>query len=159
MLRPISTLRALSAPLLCLLLWFGLASPAAAVRVDLLVPPWRALTLYAAVPVGASNITALRVAGTAEDFVVPTGQILLLTDLIIAPQVIPISGAYAIQVLPTLPFSTVLNLYASADEPSSLQLQLNSAMRFEAGSTVRVAVNFGPAPVTVSAFGYLVKAN
>lgn len=120
------------------------------------ISPPSMISLTGAVAVGGeSNLLRL---GSGEEFRVPADKALVLTDLVLAPQVFPPSGAYQLQVLPAGgPLSTALTLFASAEDPSSLQVSLTSGLVFRSGSAVKVALTFGSTPLNLSAFGYLVS--
>src|SRR2546425_5946650 len=101
------------------------------------------------VPVGSSP---------AQAFVVPSGKVFILTDVIIAPQGFPVvnAGDYTFQVTPSPNFvTTALSVAATATNPASLQVHLLTGMVFQAGSNVRVGLTSGNNRITVSAFGYL----
>jgi|SRR5687768_12137121 len=115
------------------------------------------VSLTAAVAVGAT--TNLTVLGSGDDFIVPSGKAFILTDIIISPQVVPSSGTFLVQVLPSQNVLTsALTVTSSAAEPSSFKVNLTAGMVFPADSNVRVSLVFGSSPINVSAFGYLVTA-
>lgn len=116
------------------------------------------LTLSGTVSPGAMTNLVTVGSSPAQAFVVPSGKVFILTDVIIAPQVFPIASAgdYAFQVTPSPNFvSTALSVAATAINPSSFQVHLLTGMVFQAGSNVRVGLAFGNRSITVSAFGYL----
>jgi len=145
----------------CMSVALLLMSASATVRADdthMGVFPPSMVSLTGAVAVGGESYL-IRV-GSSADFVVPADKALVLTDIVFSPQVFSSLGDFQLQVLPGGgTFSTALTLFASAAEPSSLQVNLTSGMVFRAGSMVKVSLVLGSAPVNVSAFGYLVSVN
>jgi Tfp pilus assembly protein PilW len=139
------------------LLWVLGLWPAGA-HAQSIVPPRDMLALSGAVSPGATT-TLVPVGSTpAQALVVPSGQVFILTDLIIAPQGFPVvsAGDYLLQVTssPNV-VTTALSVAATATNPASLQVHLLTGMVFQAGSNVRVGLTFGNNRITVSAFGYL----
>jgi hypothetical protein len=125
------------------------------------VDPSAMLALTGAVAVGDQRNLVI-VGGNKEDaFIVPSGKVFVLTDIIISPQQIPAFGDYAIQVTPTSgsTFTTAMSVTSSAADPSSFQVNLTGGMIFKTGSKVRVLLYHGSATsVNVSAFGYLLRS-
>ena len=131
---------------------------AAGAQAQSIVPPRDMLALSGAVNPGATTNLVTVGSTPAQAFVVPSGKVLILTDIIIAPQVFPIASAgdYAFQVTPSPNFmTTALSVAAAASNPASFQVHLLTGMVFQAGSNVRVSLTSGNNRITVSAFGYL----
>jgi hypothetical protein len=123
-----------------------------------IVPPRDMLALSSTVNPGATTSLVPVGSSPAQAFVVPSGHVFILTDVIIAPQVFPVvnAGDYLLQVTPSPNFmTTALSIAATASNPASLQVHLLTGMVFQAGSTVRVSLTSGTNRITVSAFGYL----
>ena len=94
-----------------------------------------------------------------QPFIVPSGKILVLTDIILSPQSFPPSGDYSWGVTPSPGFlTTALFVTSTAADASSFQVHLTTGMAFQAGSKVRVGLTFGSSDVNISAFGFLEKA-
>jgi len=118
----------------------------------------------AVAPGDPSQIKHLNRFGRSFDYTVPTGTELVLTDFIIAPQAeVPEQGKYHLQVLarnfsaagaPVL--ASGFGLEMNSSDPSSFQVHLNSGMVVPAGYKIEVWLHFGPAPIEINAFGYLV---
>ena len=106
---------------------------------------------------GVGDEAILRARGTNEDYFVPEGKNLVITDFVISPQSLDATGLYAFQILPNLPFTTALISVASTDDWSSFRLNFTAGMVFNSGSTVRFLLNFGPGCAEISAFGYLAE--
>ena len=110
--------------------------------------------------VNPSATTNLVPAGSspAQAFVVPSGHVFILTDVLIAPQVFPVvnAGDYLFQVTPSPNGgTTALSVAAAASNPASLQVHLLTGMVFNASSNVRVGLTSGNNRIAISAFGYL----
>ena len=123
-----------------------------------IVPPRDMLTLSGTVNPGATTNLVTVGSTPAQAFVVPSGKVLILTDVIIAPQVFPVvnAGDYLFQVTPSPNGgTTALSVAAAASNPASLQVHLLTGMVFQAGSNVRGTLTSGTNRITVSAFGYL----
>src|SRR2546427_3886107 len=108
-----------------------------------IVPPRDMLALSGAVSPGATTTLVPVGSSPAQAFVVPSGKVFILTDVIIAPQVFPIASAgdYLLQVTSSPNFvSTTLSVAATATNPASFQVHLLTGMVFQAGSTVRVSL-------------------
>jgi hypothetical protein len=139
------------------LLWVLSLRPAG-VQAQSIVPPRDMLTLSSTVNPGATTSLVPAGSSPAQAFVVPSGKVFILTDIIIAPPVFPVvnAGDYLLQVTPSPNFmTTALSVAAAASNPASLQVHLLTGMVFQAGSTVRVSLTSGTNRITVSAFGYL----
>jgi hypothetical protein len=120
--------------------------------------PLNMVGLIGAVAVGGERNLVLMGGNINEPFIVPENKALVLTDLVFSPQEFPSRGDFQIQVLPAGgPFSTTLTLFASAADPSSLQVNLTSGLVFRSGSAVKVSLPNGSTSLAVSAFGYLVR--
>jgi len=120
------------------------------------IRPSTMVALGGAVAPGAT--TSLIPVGGSQDhpFIVPSGKVLVLTDIIISPQVFPPTGEYEWQVTPSPQFfTTALSVTSTAADPSSFQVHLATGLVFQAGSDVRVGLVFGSNSVNISAFGYL----
>jgi len=123
-----------------------------------IVPPRDMLALSGAVSPGATTNLVTVGSTPTQAFVVPSGKVFILTDLIIAPQVFPVASAgdYLLQVTPSPNFvTTALSVAATATNPASFQVHLMTGMVFQAGSSVRVGLTSGNNRITVSVFGYL----
>ena len=123
-----------------------------------IVPPKDMLALSGTVNPGATTNLVTVGSTPNQAFVVPSGKVFILTDLIIAPQVFPVvnAGDYLLQVTPSPNFvTTALSVAATATNPASFQVHLLTGMVFQAGSNVRVSLTSGNNRTTVSAFGYL----
>ena len=123
-----------------------------------IVPPKDMLALSGTVNPGATTNLVPVGSSPAQAFVVPSGHVFILTDVIIAPQVFPVvnAGDYLFQVTPSPNAgTTALSVAATATNPASLQVHLLTGMVFQAGSTVRVGLTSGTNRITISAFGYL----
>lgn len=145
------------AVVMAILCWvLGLVSTG--VQAQSIVPPRDMLALSGTVnPSATTNLVPVG-SSPAQAFVVPSGKVFILTDIIIAPQVFPIANAgdYAFQVTPSPNFvTTTLSVAATATNPASFQVHLLTGMVFQAGSNVRVSLTSGNNRITVSAFGYL----
>jgi hypothetical protein len=120
------------------------------------ISPRNAVSLTGAVGSGQET-TLIRITPTGRDlpFVVPPGKFLVLTDIVISPQVFPSSGQYLWDITSIPELTTAINVASSADSPSSFQVHLTTGMVFHSGSSVRFMLTFGNAPVNISALGYL----
>jgi hypothetical protein len=139
------------------LLWVLGLWPAGAYAQSI-VPPKDMLALSGIVNPGATTNLVPVGSTPAQAFVVPSGKVFILTDIIIAPQVFPVvaAGDYLVQVTPSSNvMTTALSVAATATNPASFQVHLLTGMVFQAGSTVRVSLTSGTNRITVSAFGYL----
>jgi hypothetical protein len=139
------------------LLW-GLGLLPSGVHAQSIVPPRDMLALSGAVSPGATTNLVTVGSNPAQAFVVPSGKVFILTDMIIAPQGFPVASAgdYTFQMTPSPNFmTTTLSVAAMATNPTSFQVHLMTGMVFQAGSNVRVELTFGNRSITVSAFGYL----
>jgi hypothetical protein len=148
-----------------------LLAVATALGVAALTPLRADAELYGAPALDVDDLIALNVAlaegeaksmvvvGRSDVLAVPAGKAFVLTDLVVSPQVFPPEGEYAIQVVSRPgPLTTAISFNASAANPASFQVHLQTGMVFRAGSTVWVGLTFGDMPVSVSAFGRLVDA-
>ena len=130
----------------------------AGVQAQSIVPPKDMLALSGTVNPGATTTLVPVGSSPAQAFVVPSGKVFILTDVIIAPQGFPVASAgdYTFQVTPSPNFmTTALSVAATATNPASFQVHLLTGMVFQAGSNVRVTLTSGTNRITVSAFGYL----
>jgi hypothetical protein len=124
-----------------------------AANAQLFIHPKAAITLGGVAAPG-QQIPMVRL-GSGGTFVVPEGKTLVLTDVVVSPQVVPSAGAYAWQITSSAGTLTNVNVTSSAEDPSSFQLHLTTGMIFQAGSRVRFHLIFGATSVNLSAFGYL----
>jgi hypothetical protein len=123
------------------------------------VRPGEMLTLVGAVAVGGTDGLRLFGSETGEAFTVPPGKALVLTDVMLSPQVFPTAGDFGLQIVASPgPFTTGLIVTSSSSDPSSFQVNLTTGMVFQAGSSVRAGLNAASAaPINITAFGYLVR--
>jgi hypothetical protein len=116
------------------------------------------VALVGAVAFGGSTTLVLVGGSVFSPFTVPTGEELILTDIIFSPQADNATGPYFFSVFSSN-FSTTLSLTSSALEPSSLQTHLITGMAFAAQGQVTVTLAPTQAAQSVSfnisAFGYL----
>jgi hypothetical protein len=120
------------------------------------ITPRAMVSLAGAVAEGSTTELVPVGGNVSNPFVVPPGKFLVLTDIVISPQVFDPQGLYAWQVnASTSQFTTALSVTSTAEDASSFQVHLTTGMVFRAGSEVRVSLLFGSHSVNVSAFGYL----
>jgi hypothetical protein len=124
------------------------------------ISPRAMVSLTGAVAEGGSTELVLVGGNISNPFVVPPGKFLVLTDIVISPQVFfDPQGHYAWQVnASSSRFSTALSVTSTAEDASSFQIHLTTGMVFQAGSEVRVSLVFGSNSINVSAFGYLASS-
>jgi len=119
------------------------------------VHPNAIVSLNASVAVG-DIVSLWRTGGTTDPFVVPPGNALVLTDIVLSPQALA-TTEIKWQVFNSGAITTNVNGTSTPDDSSSYQLHLTTGMVFKAGTEVRFALTFADAPLNVSAMGYLVR--